>query len=100
MCAYVFNRGSGIRYSLLQVYICNRVNISICAVSYISRAWWYIHATAGRRPATHSLGLSLAGVGVDGEGKVVVDEADRTSASNIYAIGDAAKVRANLSFIV
>lgn len=46
----------------------------------------------GRLAATPSLDLHLARVSMDVEGKVIVNEADRTSAHNIYAIGDIAKV--------
>ena len=53
---------------------------------------WFLLLLLGRRPATRSLSLSCAGVNVDSEGKVLVDEADRTSAPNIYAIGDVAQV--------
>ena len=47
----------------------------------------------GRVAATASLDLHLAGVRVDEEGKVVVDEADRTSTQSVYAIGDVARVQ-------
>jgi pyruvate/2-oxoglutarate dehydrogenase complex dihydrolipoamide dehydrogenase (E3) component len=59
--------------------------------------WDTVLFATGRRPATHSLALPLAGVAEDGEGKVVVDEADRTSVPNVYAIGDAAKGRWELT---
>lgn len=42
----------------------------------------------GRRARTEGLGLVEAGVAVDSRGAVLVDEAMRTTASNIYAIGD------------
>jgi len=42
----------------------------------------------GRAPATDSLGLDLAGVRVQPNGAVIVDEEYRTSAEHIYAIGD------------
>ena len=42
----------------------------------------------GRVPSTEGLGLERAGVRVDGEGAVIVDEFMRTSADNIYAVGD------------
>lgn len=42
----------------------------------------------GRPPATEGLGLEAAGVQVDSNGAVVVDEDNRTSIPNIYAVGD------------
>jgi glutathione reductase (NADPH) len=42
----------------------------------------------GRHPSTADIGLEAAGVQIDGRGAVVVDEDWRTSAENIYAIGD------------
>ena len=46
----------------------------------------------GREAATGALGLPRAGVNVDDNGKVLVDEAEETTAPNVYAIGDVAKV--------
>ncbi len=42
----------------------------------------------GRRPNTEGLGLEEAGVKLDKRGYVIADEQCRTSAGNIYAIGD------------
>ena len=42
----------------------------------------------GRRPNTQDLGLEAAGVSVGEGGAVIVDDAFRTSADNIYAVGD------------
>lgn len=42
----------------------------------------------GRKPNTANLGLDKAGVSVAKDGAIVVDAASRTSASNIYAVGD------------
>ena len=42
----------------------------------------------GRRPHTVGLGLENAGVKTDGVGAVIVDEYSRSSAKNIYAVGD------------
>ncbi|MEM8987584.1 MAG: glutathione-disulfide reductase [Pseudomonadota bacterium] len=42
----------------------------------------------GRRPATEGLGLEKAGVEVNAKGAIVVDAYSKTSADNIYAIGD------------
>ncbi len=44
----------------------------------------------GRRPNTKDLGLEKIGVAPDGRGIIVVDEAMRTSAPDVYAIGDVA----------
>jgi glutathione reductase (NADPH) len=50
----------------------------------------------GRRPNTRGLGLPEAGVRLDANGAVVVDEWQRSSMTNIYAIGDATN-RLNLT---
>lgn len=42
----------------------------------------------GRAANTHGIGLEDAGVMLDGVGAIVVDRYSRTSAENIYAIGD------------
>ncbi len=42
----------------------------------------------GRKPNSEGLGLDEAGVQVDGQGRVVVDERFATSAEGVYAIGD------------
>lgn len=42
----------------------------------------------GRTPNTGDIGLDVAGVKVDAAGRILVDSAMRTSASNIYAAGD------------
>ncbi|SDN23453.1 dihydrolipoyl dehydrogenase [Alkalicoccus daliensis] len=44
--------------------------------------------TVGRKPNTDELGLEQAGIEVDDKGLVKIDKQCRTSASNIYAIGD------------
>ena len=43
----------------------------------------------GRRPKTRDLGLETCGVEMDNRGFIRVDDKLRTSAANIYAIGDA-----------
>ena len=48
----------------------------------------YILVTVGRRPNTDELGLEAAGVKVGEKGLIEVDAQCRTSAPNIYAIGD------------
>ncbi|UYV83729.1 TXNRD1 [Cordylochernes scorpioides] len=42
----------------------------------------------GRDPCTSDLGLDKVGVKLNSAGRVIVDEAERTSVPNIYAIGD------------
>jgi len=42
----------------------------------------------GRVPLTENLGLEEAGVTLDAEGNIVVDELSRTSVDNIFAVGD------------
>lgn len=48
----------------------------------------YCLVSVGRRPYTDGLNAEAAGVKIDGRGKIEVDEHLRTSAANIYAIGD------------
>ena len=43
---------------------------------------------AGRAPTTGGLGLEAAGVALDERGYIRVDELLRTSAENVWAIGD------------
>jgi len=50
---------------------------------------WALAGT-GRRPNTDAIGLELAGVSTTSDGFVVVNDEQRTSASNIFAIGDCA----------
>jgi glutathione reductase (NADPH) len=42
----------------------------------------------GRRPNTRGLGLAEAGVALDANGAVIVDEWQRSTVPNIYAVGD------------
>jgi dihydrolipoamide dehydrogenase len=42
----------------------------------------------GRQPLTDGLNLEAAGIATDAAGRIVVDAAFRTTAKNIYAIGD------------
>jgi glutathione reductase (NADPH) len=46
-----------------------------------------LYAT-GRVPLTHGIGLEEAGVALDREGAIVVDDDDRTSVPHIFAVGD------------
>lgn len=48
----------------------------------------YVMVTVGRRPNTRDLGLDLAGVEVTERGLIKVDKQGKTTADNIYAIGD------------
>jgi len=45
----------------------------------------------GRKPTTQGLGCDRAGVKLDDKGRVEIDDCFRTSAKNIYAIGDVVK---------
>jgi dihydrolipoamide dehydrogenase len=51
----------------------------------------YCLVSVGRRPYTDKLGLDNVGIAVDERGRIEVDEHLRTSADNIYAIGDVIK---------
>jgi dihydrolipoamide dehydrogenase len=44
----------------------------------------------GRQPNSNDLGLEQAGVKCDDHGAIIIDEQCRTSAENIYAVGDVA----------
>jgi dihydrolipoamide dehydrogenase len=48
----------------------------------------YLVIAAGRGPDVEALGLEAAGVNLDDHGLIAVDAAQRTSAANVYAIGD------------
>jgi pyruvate/2-oxoglutarate dehydrogenase complex dihydrolipoamide dehydrogenase (E3) component len=48
----------------------------------------HVLLAVGRQPNTEDLGLESAGVEVDARGYVVVDDSLRSSASNIWALGD------------
>jgi len=48
----------------------------------------YVIVAAGRVPNTEELGLEAAGVEINDEGHVKVDNQGRTSVENIFAIGD------------
>ena len=48
----------------------------------------YVLMAVGRKPYTDGLGLEKAGVKLDARGRVEVDAHLKTSADNIYAIGD------------
>lgn len=47
--------------------------------------------STGRRPYTDGLGLTEAGVALDGRGRVEIDAHFRTNVAGIYAIGDVVK---------
>jgi dihydrolipoamide dehydrogenase len=51
----------------------------------------YCLVAVGRRPYTDGLGLENVGITLDKAGRIEVDEQLRTSADNIYAIGDVIK---------
>ena len=48
----------------------------------------HVLLAVGRRPNTDDLGLDKAGIAVDERGYIVVDDALRTSAAGIWALGD------------
>jgi dihydrolipoamide dehydrogenase len=48
----------------------------------------YVLMAVGRKPYTEGLGLEKAGIKLDARGRVEVDAHLKTSADNIYAIGD------------
>ncbi len=48
----------------------------------------YMAIAGGRRPDTEALNLDAAGVKTEDDGKIAVDEYQRTSADGVYAIGD------------
>jgi dihydrolipoyl dehydrogenase len=50
----------------------------------------WVLVAAGRAPCTAGIGLDSAGVACDAEGFIEVDGYQRTTAANIYAIGDCA----------
>jgi pyruvate/2-oxoglutarate dehydrogenase complex dihydrolipoamide dehydrogenase (E3) component len=50
----------------------------------------HLLVSTGRTPNTDDLGLELAGVRVDGAGRVAVDDHLRTSAEHVWAVGDCA----------
>ena len=50
----------------------------------------YVLSAVGRVPNTNDLGLDDAGVQLDDQGFLVVDEYLRTSATGVYAVGDCA----------
>ena len=72
---------------------CDTISVSVGIVLHWL-LWHYclFFISIGRAAATRPLGLSRAGVRVDDDGKVVVDQEERTSTPNVYAIGDVAKV--------
>ncbi len=55
-----------------------------------------VFMATGRKPHTSGLGLENAGVDVDDNGAIVVDEFSRTTAKTIYAVGDVTN-RVNLT---
>jgi len=55
-----------------------------------------VFMATGRKPYTATLGLENAGVKADAQGAIIVDEFSRSSAKNIYAVGDVTN-RVNLT---
>ena len=67
-------------------------NVDVAARSPITgpvvlQADQVMYAT-GRAPNTAGIGLALAGVDINTKGAIVVDDYSKTSADNIYAVGD------------
>jgi pyruvate/2-oxoglutarate dehydrogenase complex dihydrolipoamide dehydrogenase (E3) component len=50
----------------------------------------HLLVAAGRRPMTQGIGLDIAGVTLDANGFIVVDDTLRTSAANVWALGEVA----------
>lgn len=50
----------------------------------------HILVAAGRTPNTQGIGLQAAGIQLDGRGFIVVDDQLRTSAANVWALGECA----------
>ncbi|MEX0620201.1 MAG: dihydrolipoyl dehydrogenase [Solirubrobacterales bacterium] len=48
----------------------------------------YLVIAGGRRPDTEALGLETAGIKLDDNGKIAVDENQKTSNDKVYAVGD------------
>jgi dihydrolipoamide dehydrogenase len=48
----------------------------------------YVLVSVGRRPNTDDIGLDVAGIKVNEQGFIEVDEQGRTNKTNIFAIGD------------
>jgi len=69
-----------------------RVTLSNGAEINTDLVFWAV----GRKPATKNLGLENAGVDLDKNGAVVVDENNRSSVDNIFAVGDVTN-RVNLT---
>ena len=61
-----------------------RVNLKNGEAVEADLVFWAV----GRKPNTAGLGLDRAGVALDGEGAVIVDEFSRTNVAHIFAVGD------------
>ncbi len=48
----------------------------------------HVLVATGRKPFTEGLGLSEAGIALDGKGRVAIDKNFRTALDGVYAIGD------------
>ena len=69
-----------------------RITLSNGAEIETDLVFWAV----GRKPATKGLGLEDAGVDLDKNGAVVVDENNRSTVDNIFAVGDVTN-RVNLT---
>ncbi len=61
-----------------------RVHLSAGAPLDADLVFWAV----GRKPATGGMGLEAAGVALGKDGAIIVDEWNRTSVANIFAVGD------------
>ena len=59
-----------------------------CQENPASTAGSHILLAVGRRPNTDDLGLERAGIAVDGDGYIVVDDELRTNVPGVWALGD------------
>ena len=66
------------------------VELAGARVENRSRSFDKVLVAVGRRPNSAGLGLDSAGVELDGRGFIKVDHQRRTTAANIFAIGDVA----------
>jgi glutathione reductase (NADPH) len=83
------NRGIDLHFNLVVTRLQRTEHGIVATLSNGSRieADLVMFAT-GRHPNSAGLGLEQAGIELDGDGAVVVDQYSRSSVPNIYAIGD------------
>jgi dihydrolipoamide dehydrogenase len=64
------------------------VKLTLEGTSAQSLACDRLLVAAGRRPCTDGLGLEEAGITLDPQGRITVDQDYQTSCANVYAVGD------------